>query len=57
MTIVLVISVGRLYLGLHWPSDVFAGCAIGFTESLAAISRLRRGEADRARDPYPLNIS
>ena len=51
MVIVLMISVGRLYLGLHWPSDVFAGCVIGFAESLMAIAWIKRGDARGADGP------
>ena len=48
--LVLVVSVGRLYLGLHWPTDVLGGWAIGAVESAAAVAWLRRsapGHLDR----------
>jgi undecaprenyl-diphosphatase len=39
--LVLLVSLGRLYLGLHWPTDVLAGWAIGAAESTAAIAWLK----------------
>jgi undecaprenyl-diphosphatase len=42
--IALLIGLGRLYLGLHWPSDVLGGWALGALESAAAIAWLRRAE-------------
>lgn len=41
--LVILVSVGRLYLGLHWPTDVLAGWAIGVMESTAAVAWLRGG--------------
>jgi len=45
--LVFFVSAGRLYLGLHWPTDVLGGWAIGATESAAAIAWLRRGAPGR----------
>ena len=38
----LVIGLGRLYLGVHWPTDVLAGWAMGSLQSVLAIAWLRR---------------
>ncbi|MGU3540062.1 phosphatase PAP2 family protein [Methylobacterium sp. A54F] len=56
VTVTLLVGISRMYLGVHWPSDVVAGWCIGAAWAalcwFVALQLQRRGEVE-APDPPP----
>lgn len=44
----LFVGVGRLYLGVHWPTDVLGGFALGAVQAVLAIRQVRCYAAPRS---------
>jgi undecaprenyl-diphosphatase len=42
-----LIGIGRVYLGVHWPTDVLAGWAVGAAQTLLGVAWLNRAVSKR----------
>src|SRR3954447_25756008 len=50
LALALLLSVGRVALGVHYPSDVFAGAVLGLAAALIGYVRPIRDATDRVAD-------
>lgn len=48
LAVAVLIAFSRLYLGVHYPSDVLAGVMVGFLASQAALYLMKKGKAWKA---------
>jgi undecaprenyl-diphosphatase len=53
LALAVTIGFSRLYVGVHFPTDVLAGAAIGFLSALAVVSLYRRQERRENKSPAP----
>jgi undecaprenyl-diphosphatase len=52
--LILIIGFSRIYLRVHYPSDVFAGFAVGFLWLVISIYIIRRIEKFSKREITPV---
>lgn len=46
--LIAAIGLSRLYLGVHWPTDIIAGYGVGFLWLTSCITMLRLGQMNRS---------